>query len=537
MKKILLETSFSKIYIIVMILISVLLLGGYFSYAMFTVSKERNNAISIITGNLTYKLEVDGKEDNELVVESNSSKEFIVTLSNPNNRVARFNFYYLGETFNDINIGYFESSFYNKTPESTGINLEKSGTSGSSNIYRIIIENKSSSEVTINLGVSVGLDYNDLELPDNAHLFTKIKVSEPLEQLLSNNKLQTDKNNMFNYTSDGNILADTSNGTIENDPNYVTDGLYNIEDEDGISYYFRGNINNNYVQFGEYSNDYYVYVYNDMYFQSIASCQERFPSCNVNNSIKEKIASVGDKMYWRIIRLNGDGSLRLIYAGNDLNSLTNIVGIIPYNYNYNDPKYTGYTYDRDTNETDSFIKKEVDTWYKNTLSSSDYDNLVINGRFCSDSSGYKSADEYGFVGFEDINLFSIYERLGMANSSFSKPNSPTLICPVTAETYGGSYRLKVGLITADELALAGEGMMIEGNSYLNLKNTNTFYWSMTPSDYNITGKAYVRIQNVYIDRTMVSNPFGVRPVINVNVDNGFSSGDGTLENPYIISLT
>ena len=106
MKRILLETSFSKIYMIVMILISVLLLGGYFSYAMFTVSKEKSNAISIVTGNLTYKLEIDGKEDNKLVVGANSSKEFIITLTNPNNRVARFNFYYKEKLDNNVKTGY-----------------------------------------------------------------------------------------------------------------------------------------------------------------------------------------------------------------------------------------------------------------------------------------------------------------------------------------------------------------------------------------------------------------------------------------------
>ena len=85
MKKLLLETSFSKIYMIVMIIITLLILGGYFSYAMFTVSKEKGNAISIVTGNLEYKLTVDDIETNKLTVESNSVKDFIVTLSNPNN--------------------------------------------------------------------------------------------------------------------------------------------------------------------------------------------------------------------------------------------------------------------------------------------------------------------------------------------------------------------------------------------------------------------------------------------------------------------
>ena len=106
MKKLLLETSFSKIYIIVMILISILLIGGYFSYAMFTVTKEKSNAISIVTGNLTYELLVDGEETNTLSVPSNSSKVFIVNLTNPNNRVARFNFYYVGDLPDGIDIGY-----------------------------------------------------------------------------------------------------------------------------------------------------------------------------------------------------------------------------------------------------------------------------------------------------------------------------------------------------------------------------------------------------------------------------------------------
>ena len=56
MKKLLLETSFSKIYMIVMIIVTLLILGGYFSYAMFTVSKEKGNAISIVTIKFLYNI-------------------------------------------------------------------------------------------------------------------------------------------------------------------------------------------------------------------------------------------------------------------------------------------------------------------------------------------------------------------------------------------------------------------------------------------------------------------------------------------------
>ncbi len=173
MKRLLLETSFSKIYMIVMVIITLLILGGYFSYAMFTVSKEKGNAISIVTGNLDYELLVDGEESNKLVVGANTTKEFTITLSNINNRPARFNFYYIGELPLGVEAGYVTGSGINVPPEEIGTNLEKVDTSGSSNVYKITVVNNSDSEVTINLGVNVGLDYNDLSLEDNQHLFEK----------------------------------------------------------------------------------------------------------------------------------------------------------------------------------------------------------------------------------------------------------------------------------------------------------------------------------------------------------------------------
>ena len=174
MKKLLLETSFSKIYMIVMIIITLLILGGYFSYAMFTVSKERGNAISIVTGNLEYKLTVDGEETNKLTVESNSVKDFIVTLSNPNNIKARFNFYYIGEEPSYTKIGYIVKEGMNIPPLEVGTTLEKVNTTGSSNTYIVRLINNSSSSVEFTLGVSVGLDYNDLKLPDDGHLLEEI---------------------------------------------------------------------------------------------------------------------------------------------------------------------------------------------------------------------------------------------------------------------------------------------------------------------------------------------------------------------------
>ena len=346
------------------------------------------------------------------------------------------------------------------------------------------------------------------------------------QKILEDNELQEEKENMFNYASNG---KQTNVG--DTDSEYVTNGLYSMEDEDGVSYYFRGNVDNNNVQFGEYTSDYYVYEYNYLDFQTLESCQEYNSSCSESNRVK--LASAGDKMYWKIVRVNGDGSLRLIYNGTSVNpdnsDLTNsyVIGYTPYNLESNDPKYTGYTYD---NGTDSFIKKEVDTWYKNTLGSSSYDSKVLGGRFCSDSSGYKKGTDYGFPSM-NYNVFASYDRLGQSATGYTKENSPTLKCPVTSESYGGSYRLKAGLITADELALAGEHFGLYNDGYLN--SGYIYYWSMTPSSYVNSWFVWSEYDGrLLADRVNIDA--GVRPVINVTADNGFTSGDGTASSPYVI---
>ena len=179
------KADISKFYILGVGIICLLLIGGFFSYAMFTVSKEKSNAIRIVTGNLTYKLTVDGTEGNTLTVGSGETKTFTVTLSNNNNRTARFNFYYVGSIPSNVTAGYVTGSGLNTPPAATGINLEKADASGSSNTYSIRVSNNSSSSATITLGVSVGLDYNDLTLPSNGHLFEEAQDPTVAEVLLA----------------------------------------------------------------------------------------------------------------------------------------------------------------------------------------------------------------------------------------------------------------------------------------------------------------------------------------------------------------
>ena len=366
-------------------------------------------------------------------------------------------------------------------------------------------------------------------------------VPETTTKILADNELQEEKEKMFNYTASGTYIDNFDSWTELNNPEYVTNGLYSTEDEDGTSYYFRGNINNNYVQFGEYTNDYYVYRFSDYFgtydFVTLESCRYSYSDCSDSNRVLKY--SAGTPMYWRIVRVNGDGSLRLIYNGTSTNATGQdlMIGSGAYNFNYNDPKYTGYTYDRDTNETDSNAKKDIDTWYRNVLLGTVYDKLITGGRFCSDSSGYKLTSEYGLQSYGDpYNVFASFDRLDQAEgtTAYAKPNAPTLKCPNTTESYGGSYRLKAGLITADELALSGS-LPLMGTYTDSYLTSDWGYWSMTPA-YFANGSATVTNEFEILDNINVRNgDYGLRPVINVTTDNGFTSGDGTASNPYVIS--
>ena len=134
----------------------------------------------------------------------------------------------------------------------------------------------------------------------------------------------------------------------------------------------------------------------------------------------------------------------------------------------------------------------------------------------------------------DFNVFASYDRLGQSITNYAKPNAPVLNCPSTSETYGGSYRLKAGLITADELVLAGENPGVTTDSYLNPGDSEMRYLSMSPAVF-ATGYANVWYEYDNLSYNNVDNYFAVRPVINVTTENGFTSGDGTLENIYVIS--
>ena len=126
--------------------------------------------------------------------------------------------------------------------------------------------------------------------------------------------------------------------------------LCKAKDAYGDSYYYRGNVTNNYVKFGEWQVRKYFGYYSDisndfMIYNSLEECQNA-------SSYNKKCAvgiDIGTPMYWRIIRMNGDGSIRVIYDGtsvheNGESSADRQIGTSAFNSSYNDNAYVGYMY-------------------------------------------------------------------------------------------------------------------------------------------------------------------------------------------------
>jgi hypothetical protein len=260
-------------------------------------------------------------------------------------------------------------------------------------------------------------------------------------------------------------------------------GLYKAEDDDGDSYYFRGDIKNNYVSFAN--------------------------------------------ILWRVVRINGSGTIRLIAQQDSITTAFNS------DYSYGKTKYYGYTYDNDhictkenpcltTTGTSSTIKTNLENWYTTNLN--DYDDKIALESFCNDTLIANDTD------------FMSYSRIGKADKI-------TLKCNDTLVDYGGVYKLKIATITADEINFAGldftnDKIKASNNNYLNFYNSDRsktdIYLVMTPR--RTRGQATWR---GYYGRILTgSHPaeqYEARPVINLKADTIVSSGIGTKENPYVIN--
>ena len=275
-------------------------------------------------------------------------------------------------------------------------------------------------------------------------------------------------------------------------------------------------------------------------------------STPINNWVKFGKNSSNQDLYWRIIRTNSDGSIRLLYHGTSTTAIDAYIGKSAFNTTKNSPKYVGYMYGNSdttpeearTNTNDSTIKAYIDNWYENNMTSyTKY--LSTTAVYCNDRELASGASYSTTKRFE----FKAYDRLDSENNG--KNASPTYDCTnnndkftVDASAGNGKLEYPIALMTADEIAYAG-GVAYEDapmwyytNSSLESSTGSTFWWSLSPSYWSgyYSGVWDVHGSNLpgFLSGDDVSSAFGVRPAISIKSDALWSSGDGSPENPYEI---
>ena len=311
--------------------------------------------------------------------------------------------------------------------------------------------------------------------------------------------------------------------SIESENGYIC----SAPDDYGTSYYFRGNVTNNYVKFAGF--------------------------------------------YWRILRINGDGSIRMIYAGDAsvIDSLDNKeevlangyddsttkytqIGESAFNESFNDNAYVGYMYgatgastyeETHANTNNSTIKGVVDEWYRVNIAEKEehpeYIQYISDTLFCNDRSisEYTPSNSYTNLGYgSEATAYRWY--YGPWASETNKTN-PRLMCTQQNDRFtvddegtgNGDLTYPVGLLTTDEASLAGGDNSSNTGYYL---YTGNYYWTMSP--YYFSGGAFVRFvvsTGQAFDSGNVYLSYGARPVISLK-PNSLTSGDGSASNPFLV---
>ena len=301
-----------------------------------------------------------------------------------------------------------------------------------------------------------------------------------------------------------------------------TKGIYATQDDLGTSYYFRGAVDNNYVKFAGF--------------------------------------------YWRIVRINGDGSIRMIYAGtsahaNGESETDSYISKTAYNSSYNDNTYVGYmtgtkgatTYaSAHSNTNNSTIKGVIDTWYKTNIEDKGYSSYVADAIYCNDRSiANNNATNAVFTKAGYTNTGLGYGTNETAYGGFKRnwvDHTPSLVCPNNNDKFtidstlgNGKLTYPVALITSDEIAYAG-GLAYDYNTNSYITNTDVYlhtpsyyYWTLTPWAF-AGGYSLVVYWNASgsLDGNGVSrSSLAARAAVSLLSD-AITGGSGTMSDPFTV---
>ena len=213
---------------------------------------------------------------------------------------------------------------------------------------------------------------------------------------------------------------------------------------------------------------------------------------------------------WRIVGINPDNSIKII--------LEKSATSMNYSDKTNAIDYTGLKYIYNDEVINNNVTDYLEQWYKTNIIDRNLDKYVVASSFCNDSSNFVNSYHTYFNG---------YTRL-------ITDKRPTITCPTTNADFGGIYKQKIGLITADEVAIAG-GVYNTNNYNYYLYNGETFFTITGADYYNYTANLFIVTNTGAISTAPTTSTYGIRPVINISSTTTVS-GAGTIDNPYTIDI-
>ena len=483
----------------------IVVIGVSFAWWTWSTTNEQNTNVVVTVGGITISYE-DGENitNNNLIPTSTKEKGISkdITVSST------------GQVYLDLNMAVvtlddglkdesFKYELYNDN------NLVAGGSFISSNANDVI-------------NLLSGVEITSTPVTYTLYIWIDGTMSNPNTMYNQNFELRvnanaTDEKPPITGEELGDQIASKSNGVkdIVDDIATTDEGIWETQDNYGTTYYFRGAVENNYVRFADY--------------------------------------------YWRIVRINGDGSIRMIYDGttahaNGESSEDRQIGTSAYNENYNDNAYLGYMYgtpgsntyaETHANINDSTIKTVIDNWYKVNIDDKGYSDYVADTIYCNDrqiASDSASYSGYGTLGYGvNATVYASASRIFTTSWGWKSTQEIKMTCSQKNDAFtvddinkeNGALTYPVGLVTVDEILAGGSKGVIANSSYYLYTGQN--YFTMSP---DVFGDNFVLVFGTLsgggVSYNKIDTVNSVRPVLSLKSDVQLS-GSGTMDDPYILS--
>ena len=260
-------------------------------------------------------------------------------------------------------------------------------------------------------------------------------------------------------------------------------------------------------------------------------------------------------MCWRIVRILGDGSIKLILASELSCSEENLTkdsgyatdgargvkgtALTPhYGYkNVNGYLINDYINSLESNSTSA--RTQLNAWLERKITTEEQEKYLKEESWCiGDLTNAYSYDDTGeIVGTVDEMISNGENFEYTAGNKYYVTKTPSYICETTGKT-GEIDTNKVGMLTFDEIVYAGGGKNSNSNYYLYNNATTNYWWALSPYGFYSGGgsaSSFVvddggRIVNLGVD----FSSGGLRVAVSLKSSVVFKDGDGTLEKPYIL---